>query len=274
MIRLETAQSFALTKQNVLLIVDYPEEQIAPVKALLAGLARMEADVTLRILFLTRQPMDSWVDVISECRANAICDFEPLALGSVDAPAAQQLYNSALERASEIQGTIPPPLSEEALALWLTTAPENARTLFIVATAVYGALHPEVEIVTYSGPEIIAALVAREGQRLAAISEDHGLAPDSLARLLTIAAVAGDLDQGRIEQLSELGDPGTLVRAAKAAGHGSGHVVAAPTPDIVAAEHAICTLRSASSSAAEFLWQGVRLGRSDNCDRSVGASFL
>jgi tetratricopeptide (TPR) repeat protein len=260
MVRLAAAQSFAFAEQAVLLVVDYPEEQLAQVKALLAGLARLESDVTLRILFLTRQPMATWAEVVSECRANAICDFEPLALGRIGGPAAHRLYSSALETAAENQNTTPPPLSEDALAHWLTAAPENARTLFIVATAVYGALHPEAEIVSYSGPEIIAALVAREGQRLAAISDEHGLAPDSLAKLLTIAAVTGGLDAGRIERLSGLGKPQALARAAAAAGHGSDQGVMAPTPDIVAAEHVIGTLRRAAEAAPELLWHSVESG--------------
>ncbi len=259
MVRLETAQSFAFTKQSVLLIVDYPEEQLAAVKALLEGLARLEPHVTLRVLLLTRQPMEIWGDVVSECRANTICDFAPIVLRPVDAPAAYGLYSSALEKASENQDTMPLPLSEEALEYWLSDAPENARTLFIVATAVYGALRPKDQVVTYSGPKIIAALVAREGQRLAAISTEHGLAPNSLARLLTIAAVAGVLDMDKIERLTDLGDPEALVRAAAAAGHGSGQSVAALAPDIVAAEHVISTLTAAGKLAPEHLWQGVGL---------------
>ena len=108
MIRLESAQTFAFPKPAVLLIIDYPEEQLAQAKALLAGLARLEAELTIRVLFLTRQPMESWVEVVSECRANTICDFEPILLKPVDAPAAHLLYNSALERASQIQDTTPP----------------------------------------------------------------------------------------------------------------------------------------------------------------------
>ena len=70
-------------------------------------------------------------------------------------------------------------------------APENRRTLFIVALAVYGALHPDETVVTYTGPEVVTALARRETARFGKISLGLGLQAHALARLSAMAVDAG-----------------------------------------------------------------------------------
>ena len=70
-----------------------------------------------------------------------------------------------LGRVADRAGTSSVGVPRDALEAWLNDAPVNARALFIVAAAVYAALHPEEETIKFSGPDVVHALVARERAR-------------------------------------------------------------------------------------------------------------
>lgn len=130
--------------------------------------------------------MRDWEDFVNENHAGHLVDTVAVKPGELDGRSAHRLYLSTLGEASTKLDTIPLPVSEAALAKWLEQAPENKRALFVVAAAVHSAIHPEDEVVRYSGREVVRELAKRERYRLHEIAQDcKAYDPEFLARLLT-----------------------------------------------------------------------------------------
>jgi hypothetical protein len=162
----QSSDAYLTHVAGTLLIIDYPEEHRSDVKTFLDDLARTESAHPIRILFLSRSPLEDWLPLVEEARAVDLLDTEPVHLRALSGTPAYKVFTSTLESASEAVGSTPLPLSEEALLAWLEQAPENAKALFIVAAAVHGALNPTDEVVHYSGRDVVVSLVRRELQRL------------------------------------------------------------------------------------------------------------
>ena len=237
-------QAFAGQAKGNLLIVDYPESNPDAIEELfgdLAALAPQEAPI--RILLLSREGSDIWLDRIDRSSAQTCFYPETLSLSPLGDSAPYQVFTTASERAAEIQETTPLPLSEEAFDAWLELAPENHRTLFIVALVVYGALHPDESVVTYTGPEVVTALARRELARFGKISLGLGLQADALARLSAMATIADGLESSAVKALAirsedlELGipSPGEIVSQLSSLGLLEDGMLPAVTPDILAA---------------------------------------
>ncbi|MFC1475367.1 hypothetical protein ACFLQW_00010 [Candidatus Zixiibacteriota bacterium] len=124
---LRKAQSFCLPNNGTLLVVDYPEENRQGVREFLQDLGGNAGNARLRILFLTRQPLEAWIPLIHDCHTEHLLDQQPIHLREIAPTPAHELYNTALETAAEHFNTIPPPLSQEALTSWLQQAAEHAR---------------------------------------------------------------------------------------------------------------------------------------------------
>ncbi|MFH1862794.1 MAG: hypothetical protein ABH878_08285, partial [bacterium] len=108
-------RTFFLKKAGTLLVIDYPEENPTAVRELLCDLIDHGAENRLRVLFLTRQRLEDWDELIYDSHADTIVDRRPIQLGSLDVQAAHRVFNSALEKAAEVHATTPPPLSEEQI---------------------------------------------------------------------------------------------------------------------------------------------------------------
>ena len=262
---LRKPQSFFLKEAGTLLVIDYPEENRDSVSELFGDLSTLGEGGRLRILFLTRQNADGWLQLAHDRHSSDFVEMKSLLVGELKGVPAHGLYISALERAAEVFDTTPLPLSEEALEGWLQEAPENSRALFILAAAVHGALHPEDSAVRYSGGEVVQVLVKREIDRLRAIASSID-APDlyCLARVLAVAAIADGLPLPRIVALAAdtrvaLGFNGdrNLSADLKSSGTLRNGVAHSPKPDIIAAAFVAEILRQSPGTAPEIVWAGL-----------------
>jgi hypothetical protein len=254
--------SVPLSEQGTLLIIDYPEENKSRVKELLQDLSAMRNIPRLRILFLSRQTLDVWNDIIFESNAMNLVDTVPINLRAIDSVAVHGMYNSALDKFSNHYGTCPPPLSEEQISEWLKLASENDRPLFVIATALYSAQNPKEEVVKYTGREIVNAIADREIARLTRLADDCGAKDHYLfACLLAMAAIAGELPINRIEELIKkeelpLQFPSNkdIESELKTSGIYEEGKIPAPKPDIVAAAFTVKVLYKKDRFAPELLW--------------------
>ncbi len=262
---LRKSQSFPLRKEGTLLVIDYPEENrdgVAELLRDLAGLGRLER---FRVLFLTRQQVDYWEEVIHDSNAMTLVDMIPIHLGPITGEEAHRLFSSAQESAAEVFDTVPMPVSQEALTEWLTQAPENDRALFIVAAAVHSAFHPKDEVVRYTGREVIESVVERELARLRRIAMDRGAKdPHMLAKLLAAATIADTIPVKRIIGLGqetgmELEFSGGLdiTTQLESAGLVTDDSVCAVKPDIVAAALVANVLSQMPETAPELVWASL-----------------
>jgi len=247
--------------QGTLIIVDYPEEHREAVKTLLGDLAQAGLSQRVRVLFLTRCSMEEWRSVIDEERANSLVDWNPVRLNELTPEEGHAVYHGALEFAAENEGTEPSPLPVDVVGEWMHMVPQNALPLFLVATAVFSAQNPEEEIITYSGPKVIAALNKREATRLHKASKEAGLSEDALALALTYATLCKGVplkefrDKPKLCKLLGLkkGKPWADLLAK------SGHLVNGTLrhlePDIVGADFVHATLARNKDKAPELVWR-------------------
>ena len=266
-IDLREPRSFPMKKKGTLLVVDYPEENESGVKELLNDLAIVGNEVRLRVLFLTRQEMTAWDEIIMASNSRTIVETRPLALSPLSGTVPHDLYKSALKKTASLIKTSPPPLPDDAFTEWLKQdIYHHSRALFIMALAVYSAMNPDETAVKYSGREVIEALAQREIKRIYRIADRRQYQdPLALARLLAVATIADELSLEQIASLAqnaelELGLPegANLRRELKTTGILTEDAVNAPKPDIVAAAFLIKVLKENQETAPELIWAALK----------------
>jgi tetratricopeptide (TPR) repeat protein len=261
---LQNPKSFVMGTSGTLLVVDYPEEYTSGVAALLRDVSRCGTEHLIRLLFITRRPMDRWREVIYDSGAAAITEGNSLELPDVTPRSAEKLFHSVQERACELLRTTPRPVGLDALTDWLSMATEHRRPLFIVSAAIYSAVCPDDDVVKYSGPEVVKALVEWELTRLRRVAVAHGIEDRHiLAGLFSAASIADPLPLDDLERLT-LRCPAVFanvpMRRVVEGATGECHQIYGIKPDIVAAAFVLLTLARNSASAPEFLLEVVRLG--------------
>jgi len=179
------AERFSRNKAGTLLIVDYPEENRGEVAGLLETVANPAECSKLRILFLTRYPLDSWLLLIDEANPGGIFDMKPVRPGAMPEDDAYKIFTSTQENASEYLVTVPRPFSQALFEIWFDSAPSHQRALFNMAAAVHSALYPESNTLEFEGREVMLAIVRRERVRLRGIAKELGFPhEDGLAAAL------------------------------------------------------------------------------------------
>ena len=278
---LRKAQAFTMRESGTLLAIDYPEEHRHGVDELLRDLARLGNKVRVRVLFLTRQPLDAWRDVIVDSGAAPITDMQAIKLGPLAADAAYEVFHSALERAAELLGSTPLPVSQEALEGWLEIAPENDRALFLVAAALHSAREPGDPVVTYSGRKVVDSLVERELSRLRKIATGAKLTDNlGLARLLALATLAGTVTTSRVQHLARdksllLGLPSESDAEGllQSCGLLTNRALQALKPDIVAAGVTVAVLSKRPDAAPELIWSSLSEALQEGLERLIRLSY-
>ena len=248
--------------EGTLLIVDYPEEYRSAVKELFQDLAELQSVEKLRVLFLTRQQIGNWEDVIQDTRVESLTDMKPVRLTGLDDVHAHEVYLSASDKIGETFDTNWKPVNQEAIADWLDEAPENDLALFIMAAAVHNILQPEDVAVKYKGPEILTSLVKRELTLFRNLASSCNI-PDRylFARLLAIATIADGIPLDRLDAVLVQMDsfhklPEHLDAACELQNVGLmvNHGIQALKPDIVAAAFVTDVLSQRPEIATELIW--------------------
>jgi tetratricopeptide (TPR) repeat protein len=261
---------------NLLLLIDYPEQYPKAVDILLRSLAKFPNKRKLRILFLSRKGWDEWQDTFIDAEIDRAATGNPIFLDKLDPKAAFEVYKSAAENALEIFNKdsdfeIDPKLIHE----WLEKAPENNRALYVVGAALKYALEPERHNVGYSIAEVIDSLVERELRRLREATTSYmNLNKWAFAKLLAMATFAGEVSVEKAIEWTErdelkLGFRGDhdiheLLEQTHLIEDG---VIKAPEPDIVAAWFALKVFVKQNHIAPEMLWAALELKIEDNLRR-------
>jgi len=227
------------------------------------------------VLFLTRQTPDNWAEVISTAHAQNVVDQRYITLRSLDVQSAMTIFNTTVtEAGSKLQGLSGQELGralihEKPMEEWLKQrkSPENERALFIMAAAVHSAENPDKEVVSFSGREVVKALVEREVMRYQGIAEDriHVFKNKyALAGLLAMAAIADELSVADIKKISESEMPvgfqpdADIEGQLMTAGLLIEGKVRAPKPDIVAAAFTVDVLGRRPEHAPEIVWAALK----------------
>lgn len=264
-IDLRKPHAFQMMEAGTLLIIDYPEESLAAISEFLRDLASLNDCSRLRILFLTRFPLEFWRPLIDDNKVSGLVDNQQLILGNIPEEETYKIFSSTQECCAEALGTVPRPFPEELFLNWVRSAPHNQRVLFIVAAAVHSALFPESETLQYESQKVVRELVHRERSRLRGIAKEHNFHQhDVLNRILAIAAVTGGLEPIIIKSLAEedieLGLPPaqSVIDEISQTGLMNDGVIEAPTPDILAASFVLEVFIDREDRAPVWLWSGIR----------------
>jgi tetratricopeptide (TPR) repeat protein len=264
-VNLRQSAAYKGGSDGTLMVIDYPEENRDVVVALLRDLANAGLKCRLRLLLLTRSTIKEWEDIISDTRSRGIVNWHPVKLEKlpVEDAAAYTIYASTLENVAENKETTPPPLATAVLKEWMKRQGEHALPLFLVAAAVYSALHPDEQEVRFTGPEVMTALVEREGTRLRGMAEGLGLPLDSLPLALTYATLCKGALLEDMEEDANLckllglkkGTPwqDVLIKS----GHAANGTLRNLEPDIVGADFVHATLARNKKTAPELVWRAA-----------------
>ena len=201
--RLENSVPRPLSAKGLLLIIDYPEDWRAQIRVLLQSAARIEAlPAPVRVLLLSRRPMDHWRDEIVQAGASSRCDGYEVTIGPLATDAASQLFHAVIERLAANRKIDRPHLDEAAVRAWIERDPAlHPLPLYTVAAAVHAVVEPK-ETLGLTGAQIITALVERERRRLDAAGRNAGWGEKAGSRLAGLAALRVDLDPSALCRLA------------------------------------------------------------------------
>jgi hypothetical protein len=275
-IDLREPNAFQMRKSGTLLIVDYPEEQLSQVSEFLRTVAQTNVPSSrLRILFLTRNPMDYWLPVVDDSKASGIVQTtRPLMLEMLQTVSAYEIFCSAQEKVSRLLDTVPRPFSLELFENWSEMASENKRSLLVIAAAVHSAFFPDENTLEYSSRDVVAALVRRELSRLRGIAKDQNFPDENgLARILAIAAISGGFTVEELRDLAdadlELGLPpkSRIIASVRPSGFMDQDRLLPPTPDIIAAALAVSVFGEMNVHVPECIWIGIKENIGEGIER-------
>ncbi|MEQ9565480.1 MAG: tetratricopeptide repeat protein [Pseudomonadales bacterium] len=197
--------TFFTPMDGVLLIIDYPEERMGFVQALIDGLRdRSQAHVSVRILLLSRLDETHWRHA-STTLGHRFSVQSANATSALVVEDAHALVSQAFKKLVEITDT-KIQLSDHAWK-WLELDEKHRLPLFATAAAVHAFLMPN-DAFGLNGPEILEALAEIEIDRVRAYSKNVGLGEFGLERLLALATFSQEgLNQSDIEILRDNGLP-------------------------------------------------------------------
>lgn len=198
--------SYEVKNNNVLFLIDSPELSKNNFKILLKDVSMLdqfdiEEPWKIRILVLTRSDQSKWRDFLLEAGVVNIVDFRQIQLEGIDTDASHEIYNSALEKASELLNKVVPPISKEAINEWISQSSENKLPIFIVAAAIYDVLNPNDMSVKYSSKEILETIADYEIRRIVEIAEKNNVEDKyACVKKIAISCISGQVQVFDIEQ--------------------------------------------------------------------------
>ncbi len=269
----------ALGTEGTLLVIDYPEENLAVIEVFLRSLSDLQAKETgrLRILMLSRREQGKWENLLEECKFRA-AHPKAIHLDILSEEAAYKLFKAVQKKTGETSKKKKiPEISKEDFGKWLSLSrSENQRALFVLSAAVFSVFHPDAALPGYSGVDIVKTIAVKEFARLKLLAKEQKL-KDRLVfpRLVAIATLANRLSIQRIMELidrkelylemssAEVGIEGKL----NASGLLREGVLEPMKPDIIGAVFVLNTLNESRASAPELMWAGLELDVESGLER-------
>jgi len=273
-IEFENHVSYTTNSDNTLFIIDNLEITKIQLGEFLQQLTKIDqSDVNqnykIRVLLITRQEQKKWTEFISENEADTIVDQKQIKLREFRSDAAQELYNSAVIKASETLGTVAPPISRETIHEWLSLSEENSRPLFIVSAAIYSASVPSDPAVKYNSSTILKKLAEIEIARLRRMAMSDDIVDKMFyARIITLAIIMGptpfqyliNMYQNIFPTTGTSIDEGKILNSGVESALGAicDNVIRPIKPDIIASVFTLIIIQKLSQEVIPFfLWTAI-----------------
>ncbi len=128
-----------ITSKGLFVAIDYPEANCDAAGALLRSAGKLEKPpAKVRLLLVSRQTLQWWLDDIIAAGASELCDAQDSTVGPLDAAATCTLVHRAATRLAEHRGMVSPRLDNAAIVAWHARNPAlHGLPLFAVAAAVH-----------------------------------------------------------------------------------------------------------------------------------------
>ncbi|MEJ8472857.1 tetratricopeptide repeat protein [Roseibium algae] len=190
---------------GVALIIDYPEERTAEVKAILKSAAEgTEYDRPIRIILVSRQDRQSWLKILNDpgypnfeetrLEAKPYLDFEDAETIAHDV---MENYPGRIGRRGKIRAKFLPD--------WLNYDPVHRLPLNVVAASVHAVLFPD-RAFSLNDKEVLSALADFELRRVRSYSERDLGRQNALEKLLALSLLTPTgLGKDTIHELGESG---------------------------------------------------------------------
>jgi hypothetical protein len=255
-----------VNEAGLVAILDYPEQHIERTLAIIKSLGALDLDrVRIRLLLLSRFPLDYWQSKLDQIQASYIVDSRDTILKSVTTKEALQIYKEAVRNLND-HYKVETRQDESSVQSWLESDPAlHCRPLFSIAAALHSVFDPS-QALQLGGRETLSDLARREKLRLESLAVSQGLAKPTLTRLISFSALRGDLDQEVIARLSEpslklaLPPVNELISKLQELPHWDHNrgILRAPQPDLLAACLLEQVLRdSPRDLRGEWVWATV-----------------
>ncbi len=263
-----------------LLIVDYPEDRRAFILDMLEKLARPDIEFKrpVRVLLLTRDPQQRWVNDFKEKGISHLVDYQELPVPRLSVVDAMALHTKSLDRLNKHFGVQVPTVEPDEFAKWFAKDPSlHNLPLFITAAAIH-ALEPADQgqnqspqnTMRLTGKDIVDALATRELSRLNSIALEQkdgrlGFGESSVGRLTALAAIRGGFGVTDLKKFADskkdldldIPDPAHIVDAVKNFPWWTKDGWEAPQPHIIAAALTFRVLKERSDMGSKWLWAAI-----------------
>lgn len=254
--------SYVLGPSGILLIVDYPEEHRRESQQFLQRLAGLEVKSgKIRVLLVSRQPLEWWMRDIYAVHAESLLDDYELELGRLTENAdIIRLFRSVGEVLSEKYKLGISSLSDQQILDWSQRDPEHNTTPLVLAAAAMQAVTEQLNTLEGSAGAIIKRLARRECARIENFGAQLGLPSGSAIKLIASATIAGRTDSSLTKRLcnSRIGlgwpDDQTVINLMRQMPSYQIDGLSAVAPDIVGAALLFEAILADPSRASEWLW--------------------
>lgn len=179
--------------KGTLIVIDYPEEGAALLKAFLKRLRGVETKTKLRVLCLSRRMPQQWDQIFTEAGTTDFVDDDPVVLVGVTRAAAYDMFSSAMEEIAGNLNTLPKPISVAMFDEWYDGDQFHSNPLYIVAAAARAAFMPEEPALSYAGKDTIRALARKEQDRLRRLAVARNLPPQAFIEIAAGALLQNGL---------------------------------------------------------------------------------
>ena len=139
LVDLSKPNTFELGEKGLLIIIDHPEDNKERIRAFLQGLAEADRraekkkEKKIRVLFISRHKFGVWPSIIFEAGAESLTHPFPVELRDFSFEAANEIYFSALFKASELGGKPDPSTNGSAREAWFQNSGKNRRPQYAIA---------------------------------------------------------------------------------------------------------------------------------------------
>ncbi|WP_231420787.1 ATP-binding protein [Sphingomonas sp. Leaf205] len=189
--------------KGTLIVVDYPEEGAALLKAFLKRLRAVETETKLRVLCLSRQMPQQWDQVFTEAGTTDFVDNDPVVLSGVTKAAAYDMFSSAMEEIAGNLDSIPKPIAVAMFDEWYDGDQFHSNPLYIVAAAARAAFMPEEPALSYAGKDTIRALARKEQDRLRRLARARDLPPQAFIEIAAGALLQDGLSRADLSRFTK-----------------------------------------------------------------------